>query len=152
MALDTSGESVWFTLYWWGEVWESYSSWSLGWCLSLCWEWNWKWKWKSVWVAFPFSRGSSHPGIKPRSPMLQVDSLPAEPQGKPKNAGVGSLSFLQQIFLTQESNATSCCQLFVDLWNQKFHRLLSLENGRCSFCVCWIRNNEMNFLMNLVIE
>ena len=34
MALDTSGESVWFTLYWWGEVWESYSfSWSLGWCL-----------------------------------------------------------------------------------------------------------------------
>ena len=24
--------------------------------------------------------------------MLQVDSLPAEPQGKPKNTGVGSLS------------------------------------------------------------
>ena len=105
MALDTSGESVWFTLYWWGEVWESYSSsWSLGWCLSLCWEWNWKWKWKSVWVAFPFSRGSSHPGIEPRSPTLQADSLPAEPQGKPKNAGVGSLSLLQQIFPTQESN------------------------------------------------
>ena len=29
------------------------------------------------WVAFPFSRGSSQPGIKPRSPALQVDSLPA---------------------------------------------------------------------------
>ena len=39
-------------------------------------------------VAFPFSRGSS----QPRSPTLQVDSLPAEPQGKPKNTGVGSLS------------------------------------------------------------
>ena len=38
------------------------------------------------------------------SPALQVDSLPAEPQGKPKNTGVGSLYFLQQIFLTQESN------------------------------------------------
>ena len=24
-----------------------------------------------------------NPGIKPRSPALQVDSLPAEPQGKP---------------------------------------------------------------------
>jgi len=45
-----------------------------------------------------------NPGIKPRSPAWQVDSLPAEPQGKPKNTGVGSLSLLQRIFLTQESN------------------------------------------------
>ena len=29
------------------------------------------------WVAFPFSRGSSNLGIKPRSHALQVDSLPA---------------------------------------------------------------------------
>ena len=58
------------------------------------------------WVAFPFSRGSSlpNPGIKPRSPALQADSLPAEPQGKPKNTGVVSLSLLQQIFRIQESN------------------------------------------------
>ena len=35
---------------------------------------------------------------------MQADSLPAEPQGKPKNTGVGSLSFLQQIFPTQELN------------------------------------------------
>ena len=57
------------------------------------------------WVAFPFSRGSSQlRGIKPRSPALQADSLPAEPQGKPKNTGVGSLSLLQGIFPTQESN------------------------------------------------
>ena len=41
---------------------------------------------------------------KPRSPTLQADSLPAEPQGKPKNTGVGSLSLLQWIFPTQESN------------------------------------------------
>ena len=34
------------------------------------------------WVAFPFSRGSSQPGIKSRSPALQADSLPAEPKGK----------------------------------------------------------------------
>ena len=45
-----------------------------------------------------------NPGIKPRSPALQADSLPAEPQGKPKDTGVGSLSLLQQIFLTQELN------------------------------------------------
>ena len=33
-----------------------------------------------------------------------MDSLPAEPQRKPKNTGVGSLSLLQRIFLNQESN------------------------------------------------
>ena len=49
------------------------------------------------WVDLP------NPGIKPGSPALQVDSLPAEPPGKPKN-GVGSLSLLQGIFPTQESN------------------------------------------------
>ena len=52
------------------------------------------------WVAFPFSRRSS----QPRSPALQADSLPAEPPGKPKNTGVGSLSLRQQIFPTQELN------------------------------------------------
>ena len=34
---------------------------------------------------------------------LQGDSLPAEPQGKPKNIEVGSLSLFQVIFLTKES-------------------------------------------------
>ena len=56
------------------------------------------------WVAMPSSRGSSQPGIKPRSPTLQVDSLPSEPPGKHMNTGVGSLSLLQGTFLSQESN------------------------------------------------
>ena len=34
----------------------------------------------------------------------KAGSLPAEPQGKPKNTGVGSLSLLQWVFLTQEPN------------------------------------------------
>ena len=49
-----------------------------------------------------------NPGIEPRSPALQVDSLPAEPQRKPKNSGVGSLSLLQRIFLIQESGQGQC--------------------------------------------
>ena len=52
------------------------------------------------WVAMP----SSQPGTEPRSPALKADSLPSEPPGKPKNIGVGNLSFLQGNFLTQESN------------------------------------------------
>ena len=35
---------------------------------------------------------------------MQADSSPAEPQGKPKNTGMGSLSLLQGVFLTRESN------------------------------------------------
>ena len=45
-----------------------------------------------------------NPGIEPRSSALQADSLPAEPQGKPRYTGMGNLSLLQWIFLTQESN------------------------------------------------
>ena len=43
-------------------------------------------------------------GIEPRSLTLHADYLPAERPEKPKNTGVGSLSLLQRIFLTQESN------------------------------------------------
>ena len=53
---------------------------------------------------FPSPGNLPNPGIKPRSPTLQSDYLPAKPPGKPKNTGVGSLSLLQQIFLTQEPN------------------------------------------------
>ena len=53
---------------------------------------------------FPSLGDLPNPGIKPRSPTLQADSLPAEPPGKSKNTAVGSLSLLQRIFLTQELN------------------------------------------------
>ena len=42
------------------------------------------------------------------NPGLQADSLPFEPSGKPKNTGVGSLSLLQGIFLTEELNWGLC--------------------------------------------
>ena len=49
-----------------------------------------------------------------------LDSLPAEPQGKPKNTGVGSLSLLQRIFPTQESNRglLHCRPILYQLSNQ----------------------------------
>ena len=55
------------------------------------------------WVPFPSPGDLLDPGIKPRFPALQADSLPDKPQGKPAKTGVGSLSLLQQIFLTQKS-------------------------------------------------
>ena len=86
-------------------------------------EWSDKWKWKSLssvrlcdpvdcspWNSSGQNTGVGsssllpNPGIKLWFSALQVDSLPAEPQGKPKNTGVDSLSLLQEIFPTQESN------------------------------------------------
>ena len=87
-----------------------------------------KWKWKSLshvqlfatlwtiqsmefsrpeyWGGSPFLSPGDLPFLRtePRSPTLQADSLPAEPPGKSKNTGVGSLSLLQGIFPTQGLN------------------------------------------------
>ena len=83
------------------------------------------------WVAFPSSRGSSQPRIEPRSPALQVDSLPAEPPGKPKNTRVGSLSLLQRIFLIQGSNPglPHCRQVLYQLSDR------ASQKGRRPSCI-----------------
>ena len=47
-------------------------------------------------LPFPFPGDLPDPGIKPRSPALQADSLPAEPQGKPKNTGVVAYPFCRR--------------------------------------------------------
>ena len=48
--------------------------------------------------------GLPNPAIEPRSPTLKADSLPSESAGKAKNTAVASLSLLQGILPTQESN------------------------------------------------
>ena len=96
------------------------------------------------WIAMPSSRGSSQPrewtqvscitggfftiwatreaqesqSGKPMS--SPEDSLPSELSEKPKNTEVGSLSLLQGIFLTQESNRglLHCRQILYQLSNQ----------------------------------
>ena len=81
------------------------------------------------WAAMPSSKGSSQPRNRTRSPALQADSLPSEPPGKPKNTGVGSLSLLQGIFLSQELNwgLLHCRQILYQLscqGNQRFRFLM----------------------------
>ena len=57
-----------------------------------------------------------NPGIKLRSPALHVNSLLYQPPGKPKNTKVGSLSLLQWIFSTQESNFSLLhCRLYLQI-------------------------------------
>ena len=57
---------------------------------------------------FPSPGDLPNPGIKPRTPTLQADSLPAETQGKPKNTKVGSLSLLQGISQPRYRTVLSC--------------------------------------------
>ena len=47
------------------------------------------WTIESMEFSRPGYQSLPNPGIEPRSPTLQADSLPAEPPGKPKNTGVG---------------------------------------------------------------
>ena len=98
------------------------SSCDLGWNQCLSW-----WKWKSlscVWLCDPLyspwnspgqntgagnlsllQRDLPNPGMEPRSPTLQADSLPAEPQGSPRILMWVAYPFSRGwIFLTQELN------------------------------------------------
>ena len=49
-----------------------------------------------------------NPWIKPRSPLLQEDTLLSEPPGKHKNIGMGSLSLIQRNFLPKNWTGVSC--------------------------------------------
>ena len=66
------------------------------------------------------------------SPTLQVDSLPAEPLGKPKNTGKGSLSLLQQIYPTQESNRglLHCRQILHQLSYQRIPNVFEVSTEK----------------------
>ena len=64
------------------------------------------------------------------SPTLQVDSLPAEPRGKPEDTGMDSLSLLQRIFPAQESNwgLLHCRQILYQLSYQGSPKLSKQNN------------------------
>ena len=99
--------------------------------------------------SFPSPGDLPNPGIEPRSLALQADSLPAEPQGKPKNTGVGSQSLLQWIFLTQE-------------WDQDLKKLnkwfITFQSNRPRWIHWWIncakclRKKFTNYLQSLSEE
>ena len=58
-------------------------------------------------VSMPSPRGSSQHWDQTQVSELQADTLLSEPPGMPKKTGMGSLSFLQGIFLTHEANLAS---------------------------------------------
>ena len=88
------------------------------------------------WVAFPFSRGSSQPRDQIQVSHIAGRFFTSWTTGKPKNTGVGSLSLLQWIFLTQEQNwgLLPCRQIFYQLSHQGSPGVKDgLFNGKRSF-------------------
>ena len=80
---------------------------------------QWEVSRQECWSGLPYLRPGAlaHPGIEPRSPALQTDSLPSEPPRKPMSTGVGSLCPLQGIFLIQgSSQGLSHCRPFFTNW------------------------------------
>ena len=104
----------------------------------------------SDWSGLPCPPSGDLPsvGIEPKSPALQVDSLPSESPGKPKITGVGSLSLLQGIFLTQESTRGLLhCRRILYQWatGEALHLLLC-----CGIYIVLVHHNIFNFLLSLV--
>ena len=60
-----------------------------------------------------------NPRIKFRSPTLQVDSLPSKPPGKPKNTGVGHLSFLQVSWPRNRTRVSCIEDRFLTSWTTR---------------------------------
>ena len=88
------------------------------------------------WVAFPFPRGSSQPRDQIQVSHIAGRFFTSWTTGKPKNTGVGSLSLLQWIFLTQEQNwgLLPCRQIFYQLSRQGSPGVKDgLFNGKRSF-------------------
>jgi len=71
---------------------------------------------------------------------LQTDSLAAEPPWKPKNTRVGSLSLLQGIFWTQESNwgLLHCRQV---LYQLRYQGMVIVEKKKEN----WSPNNDCQY-------
>ena len=81
-----------------------------------------------------------NPGIKSRSPTLQVDSLPSEPPRRPKSTRVGSLSLLHGIFPTQELNQGSPGGFFTSC---------TTREALVYMCVCDYVNTHISNFNNL---
>ena len=60
------------------------------------------------WVAFPSPGDLPNPGIKPTSPILQVDSLSAEPQGSPRILEWAAYPFSNESSQSRNRTGVSC--------------------------------------------
>ena len=102
------------------------------------------------WIAVPFSRRSSQPKHRSQACRIAGGFFIIEPPGKPKNIGVGSLSLLQWIFLTQKSNRSllHCRRILSQLSDQGSPLIAYLMQFITYICV-WVHLYLSGPLKNL---
>ena len=78
---------------------------------------------KEYWSRLPFPSPEDlpEPGVEPRSPVLQADSLPSEPPGRDVNSGYGG-------------SATKSCLTLVTPWTVAHPASLSMKFSRQEYC------------------
>ena len=79
---------------------------------------------------FPSPGDLPNPRIEPRSPALQADSLPAEPQGQKKHRRFRMVYCLRKVFSSVQS--LSHVRLFVTPWIVAHQASLSIINSQSS--------------------
>ena len=91
-------------------------------------------------VLFPPPGHLPNPGIKPRSPSLQADSLPSEPQGSPRTLEWGDYCFSRgssrPTNQTGLSPALQADSLPVELPGKPCRKLLSHRGKNQYFAIC----------------
>ena len=89
-------------------------------------------------LSFPFPGDLPDPGIKPRFPTFQAESLPSEPPGKPKTSNkpkglqfelIGKASGCKQSLTQRPSVLKSLFISFPTWYVWKLHCLLQLKNN-----------------------
>ena len=93
---------------------------------------------QKYWSRLPFSSPGDllDPGIKPRSPALQVDSLPLEPSGKPEAKTIGKKNL--------EAEASRRFQSEIGMWEGRVKAGASQEGTGTSMVrlVVWTRGGR----------
>ena len=100
------------------------------------------------WVAFPFSRGFPNPGIEPRSPTLQADSLPAEPQGKPSKTEIRAKMFWEQ-YCSYSALLALIAHLCLRIRLKKHQWLIQCRDFSVHFCKYFVLSFEVSKLIRI---
>ena len=95
------------------------------------------------WVVIPSLGDLVNPGIEPRSPTLQVDSLPAEPQGKPKNTGS------QECWATREATRVAYTFSREYSWSRNWTGISCIAGG---FFTSWAMREVSQFSRSVMSE
>ena len=99
------------------------------------------------WVAIPFSRASSYPGIEPRSHTLQEASLPAELPGKLNKKHP---ELIKRKYIIFQDNARLHVSLMTRQkllqlgWEVLIHLPCSLDISPSNFYLFWSLQNSLN--------